>query len=133
MIPNNNDFLTLDFVVEEQTSRTYRMNIDKINVRGFSDEQEAMKQLIYKILNTERYQYVIYSWDFGVELLDLFGEPISYVVPEIKRRITEALTADSRITECMNFEFEVDKNKVHTLFTAVTVFGNIPIEKVVNF
>ncbi|MFQ8776837.1 MAG: DUF2634 domain-containing protein [Roseburia sp.] len=27
-----------------------------------------MKQAIYNILNTERYQYIIFSWDYGVEL-----------------------------------------------------------------
>ena len=133
MIPSGSGFLSRDFVTAEQVSRTYRMNLEQCNVRGFSDKQEAMKQLIYKILNTERYQYVIYSRNFGVELLDLFGESASYVMPEIKRRVTEALTADSRITACEGFEFKVSGRQIHTTFTAVTIFGNIPIEKAVNF
>jgi hypothetical protein len=133
MIPSTNGFLSQDFIIEEQSSRTYRMNFEQLNIRGFTDKQEAMKQVIYKILNTERYQYIIYSWNFGVELLDLYGEPILYVLPEIKRRISEALTQDTRISSVDNFNFEVDKGKVHTRFIAHTIFGDVPIEKAVNF
>ena len=45
----------------------------------------AVKQAVYKIIMTERYQYIMYSWNYGVELLDLFGEPVTYVCPELKR------------------------------------------------
>lgn len=108
------------------------MDLDQLNIRGMTDGQEAMKQLIYKILNTERYQYIIYSWNFGVEFIDLFGEPISFVLPEIKRRIIEALTFDSRIESVDNFEFEIGKGTVHTIFTAHTIFGDVQIETGVN-
>jgi hypothetical protein len=133
MIPSTSGFLSRDFVIEEQTSQTYRMDFDKLNIRGFTNELDAMKQLIYKILNTERYQYTIYSFNFGVEFVDLFGEPISYVLPEIRRRVTEALTIDSRIESVDNFEFDVKGGTVHVTFTAHTVFGDIQSEKAVNF
>ena len=132
MIPGTNGFLSQDFEITQQPSKTYQMNMQLLNIRGFAKEQLAMAQLIYKILNTERYQYVIYSWNYGVELLDLFGEPVSYVCPELKRRITEALTQDSRIQSVDAFDFEVEKGKVHVTFTAHTIFGDIPAEKVVN-
>ena len=70
-------------VVEVQTaekwpSKTYVMNIDGERITGtMTDDIEAVKQAIYKILNTERYQYPIYSWNYGVELADLFGKPIA--------------------------------------------------------
>lgn len=35
------------------------------------DGMEAVKQAVYKILQTERYKYVIYDWNYGVELEDL--------------------------------------------------------------
>jgi hypothetical protein len=133
MIPSVNGFLSQDFIVEEQTSQTYRMDFDKLNIRGYTDGQEAMIQAIYKILNTERYKYDIYSWNYGVEFADLFGEPISFVLPEIKRRIEEALTADIRIIGVDNFEFEVGKGKVHTTFAAHTIFGDFIFERAVNF
>ena len=56
MIPSTTAFLEQDFEIEEQPTHTYKMNLASELVRGYTDYQEAMKQAIYKILNTERYQ-----------------------------------------------------------------------------
>lgn len=133
MIPSTNGFLEQDFVIEEQPSKTYKMHLDENIILGYADGQEAMVQVIFNILNTERYQYVIYSWNYGIELIDLYGQPVSYVIPELKRRITEALTWDERIIGVDNFSFDVDKGKITCNFTVHTIFGDIEIEKVVNF
>ena len=133
MIPANSGFLMQDFTITEQSSRTYRMDFDKLNIRGFTDKQEAMIQAIYKIILTERYQYVIYSWNYGIELIDLFGQPVSFVLPEIKRRIEEALMHDERILSVDSFTFEVGRGTVLTTFTAHTIYGDFIIERAVNF
>lgn len=134
MIPSSTAFLEQDFEIEEQPTHTYKMNLKGELVRGYTDGQEAIKQAIYKILNTERYQYVMYSWNYGIELLDLYGEPISYVCPELERRITEALTWDERIKSVDNFEFNISKKgEIHVTFTAHTIFGDVQSEKAVNF
>ena len=76
----------------------------------------------------------MYSWDYGIELLDLYGEPISYVCPELERRITEALLCDDRIKSVDNFDFNIaKKGEVLVTFTAHTVFGDVQSEKAVNF
>lgn len=134
MIPSTTAFLEQDFEITEQPTHTYKMNLESNLIRGYTDGQEAMKQAIYKILNTERYQYVMYSWNYGIELLDLYGEPVSYVCPELERRITEALTWDDRIQSVDNFEFNISKKgEILVTFTAHTVFGDVVTEKVVNF
>lgn len=134
MIPSTTAFLEQDFETTEQPTHTYKMNLESNLIRGYTDGQEAMKQAIYKILNTERYQYVMYSWNYGIELLDLYGEPVSYVCPELERRITEALTWDDRIQTVDNFEFNISKKgEILVTFTAHTVFGDVVAEKVVNF
>lgn len=134
MIPSTTAFLEQDFEITEQPTHTYKMNLESNLIRGYTDGQEAMKQAIYKILNTERYQYVMYSWNYGIELLDLYGEPVSYVCPELERRITEALTWDDRIQSVDNFEFSISKKgEILVTFTAHTVFGDVVAEKVVNF
>ena len=134
MIPSSTDFIEQDFEMTEQPTHTYKMNLESNLIRGYTDGQEAMKQAIYKILNTERYQYVMYSWNYGIELLDLYGEPVSYVCPELERRITEALTWDDRIQTVDNFEFNISKKgEILVTFTAHTVFGDVVAEKVVNF
>lgn len=134
MIPSTTAFLEQDFEITEQPTHTYKMNLESNLIRGYTDGQEAMKQAIYKILNTERYQYVMYSWNYGIELLDLYGEPVSYVCPELERRIREALTWDDRIQTVDNFEFNISKKgEILATFTAHTVFGDVVAEKVVNF
>lgn len=133
MIPSTNGFLAQDFVIEEQPSKTYKMHLDKSIILGYADKQDAMVQVIFNILNTERYQYVIYSWNYGIELIDLYGQPVSYVIPELKRRITEALTWDERIISVDNFSFDANKGKITCNFTVHTIFGDIETEKVVNF
>ncbi|MEN7878670.1 DUF2634 domain-containing protein, partial [Clostridioides difficile] len=70
--------------------------MEKSKIDGICDDVEALKQTIFLILNTERYQHLIYSWNYGVELNDLIGEPISFVIPELERRIKEALIQDDR-------------------------------------
>lgn len=133
MIPSTTSFLDQDFEMEEQPSRTYIMELNSNSVRGFCDELEAMKQAVFRILNTERYQYIIYSWNYGIETLDLYGEPITYVCPELERRITEALTVDTRITGVSDFEYDTSvKGVVHASFTVHTIYGDLSAEKGVN-
>lgn len=133
MIPSVNDILTENLEIETLPSKTYMLQIEKDTINGSCDNQEAMKQAIYKILNTERYQYIIYSWNYGIQLLDLYGEPVTYVCPELERRITDALSVDDRILSCDNFEFDTSKKgSVLVTFTASTTFGDVKIEKAVN-
>lgn len=134
MIPSNDDVLLTELEMETEPSKNYRMDIEHSVINDFTDELEAMHQVVYKILNTERYEHVIYSWDYGIELLDLYGEHITYVCPELERRITEALVQDDRIDSVDNFEFDTsEKGTVKVTFTVHTIFGDIEEEKVVNF
>lgn len=133
MIPSSTAFLKENFEIEEQPTYTYKMNLQSQAVRGYTDELEAMKQAIYKILLTERFQYVMYSANYGIETLDLYGQDISYVCPELERRITEALLWDERIQSVDNFEFDhSQKGVVKVSFTVHTVFGDILTEREVN-
>ena len=134
MIPSTNNILSYDLEMETEPSVNYKMNIKQDSINGTVDELEAMKQVIYKILNTERYQYIIYSWNYGIELMDLFGMPVIYVIPELERRITEALIQDERIESVDDFEFDSsEKRTVKASFTVHTIFGDVQTEKVVNY
>ncbi|OYP38956.1 hypothetical protein CG709_05540 [Lachnotalea glycerini] len=93
-----------------------------------------MKQAIYKILCTERYNYIIYSQDYGIELEELIGQPTSYVIPELERRIIDALMQDDRIIDVYNFEFATPKKNVVTVtFNVDTQFGTLAMEREVEY
>lgn len=134
MLPNTNNLLTTNLNIEEEPSKNYKMKVVEKTISGYVDELEAMKQVVYKILNAERYQYQIYSWNYGVELIDLIGENTSYVVAELERRISEALIQDDRIESVDSFEFDYsEKGIVTAKFTVHTIYGNFDEEKVVNY
>ena len=122
-----------NIAVEESPTKTYKMKLFGDRINGKTDEQEAMKQAIYKILNTERYSYSIYSWNYGIELKDLFGKPKSFCKSELKRRIKEALIQDNRILDVNAFSFEDKKRReLAVIFTANTIYGDVNITKEVQ-
>lgn len=127
MIPQDNDSTLFDIELVNQPSKTYKLSSE--NIIGFCDNLDAVKQTIYCILNTERYQYSIYSWNYGIELKDLIGASYAYVVPELERRITEALTQDDRINNVVDFNFNKKKNVLVVSFTVETEFGNLKTTK----
>lgn len=134
MIPSSVAFLRQNFKIKEQPTKTYKMHMDNNLIAGYTNGLEAVRQAIHKILLTERYQYIMYSWNYGIELMDLYGEPVSFVCPELERRISEALLWDDRILGVDNFAFDFpQKGIVHVTFTVRTVFGNVQAEKEVNF
>nr|DAX70187.1 MAG TPA: Protein of unknown function (DUF2634) [Caudoviricetes sp.] len=120
-----------DITVKELPTKTYRMELyDGSYIQDFIDNQKAMEQAIYKIIRTERYKYIVYSWNYGIELEDLFGMPVEYCVAELERRISEALLQDNRITAVHSFEFDTESERGTVLikrFIAETVFGEIQI------
>ncbi len=133
MLPDGGKALKRLEDTPKQPSRNYRMLIESSRIFGVCDGREAMEQVIYKILNTERYRYVVYSWNYGIELLDLFGMPVDYVCPVLEKRISEALLQDDRIMEVNDFVFDTSrKGKVCASFTVVSDVGEIRAEKEVT-
>ena len=96
------------------------------------EEGLAMRQAVSKILQTERYRYAVYDWNYGVELEDLYGKNVSYVIPELKRRIEDALLADDRVTAVTDFSFREEKGSVTAAFTVYTIFGEVTAERTVD-
>ena len=132
MIPQVQDDIRQDFTFEALPSKTFRLNHNNLTVTGTIDQIQAVEQAVFLILNVERYQWLIFSWNYGVELQNLKGKDPEYCVPEIERRVREALLQDDRITAVQDFQFEINKKQVLTTFTVVSIFGEINVEKVVE-
>ncbi|MFL2104124.1 DUF2634 domain-containing protein [Mycobacteroides abscessus] len=133
MIPGTDSALQEDLEFEQLPSLDYRMYFENQKIIGMVDGIDAVKQAIFMVLNTERYEHVIYSWDYGIELKDLYGEPVTYACPEVERRVSEALMMDERVLEVHTFDFDnSQKGKIQVTFIADTIFGNLENEMVVN-
>lgn len=122
-----------EFTVETEPSKTYMLDIENNTIEGVCDGRKAVEQAIYLALETERYEYVIYSTNYGSELEQLYGKPMSYAASQIKSIIKDALTADDRIKNIYDFKIvRLDKNSLKIMFTAETVFGDINAERTVK-
>lgn len=132
MIPTNLNNETIELVDElNQPSYTFGI-IEDMKVAGMKDGLEAVAQAVEIILNVERYMYLIYSWDFGIEFQDLIGKDPSYACPEIARRVKDALLQDERIKDVDDWSFRQDKHSIIASFTVHTVFGDIEKQKEVE-
>lgn len=130
MLPDSGSMLKQDFEIVERPSKTYRFQTEMIT--GYADGLEAVKQAAFCILNTERYDWLIYSWNYGIELKGLFGKPIGLVKSKLKKRIKEALMQDDRIRGVDAFSFETSGRKLAVSFTIHTKFGDFEAEKEVK-
>ena len=129
VVEENYGFPT-DIVYVREPGYTHKLDTEKNVVAGFVDNKEAYRQAVYKLLNTERYDHVIYSTDYGVELRSLIGMPIYYVVPEIERRVTEAVMQDDRTVSVYGFAFDTSRRGVVSVtFTASSIYGDVEIKK----
>lgn len=126
MIPIINDIIEIEETT--QPSYTYYLDIENNRIRGYVDELDSVKQAIYLILNTERYVWLIYSWNYGREFDNLIGQSMDLVLPELKRLIQEALLQDDRIESVDNFNFNIGDKYIHVIFTAYTIYGEAEIE-----
>lgn len=133
MLPESANYeLISDYDDLEQTSITYKL--DKENKRivaVYEDYKEIIRQAVYLILMTERYDYAMHSWNYGIELNDLFGRERQYVIPMLMSRIKEALLQDDRILNVTDFNFSIKHNVYNVSFTVVTKYYNVDVKDVV--
>lgn len=118
--------------INSMPSKTYKLNYGKNQIYDTTDDLQALQQAIYIILNTERYNYLIYSWDFGIELKKLIGMEKFQATAQLEQAIKDALLQDSRILSVENFSFAFERKAVTANFTVKTIFGDIESQKVVE-
>lgn len=123
--------LDLELAEDIETTKTYRLS--KANIQGFTDELEALQQAVYKVLHTEKYEYPIYSFSYGIELESLIGKDATYVKIELKRRIQECLLEDERIQSVDNFNFIINGDEMTCTFDVISIYGSLNLSKEVTF
>ena len=85
----------------------------------------AIKVWVYKALLTPRYNYSIYSWNYGSELMDLIGK--AYTPPltkeEAKRYIKEALLINPYILEVTVIDTDFKNDLLSADVKITTIYG----------
>lgn len=88
---------------------------------------EAIKVWVYKAIKTTRYQYEIYTWDYGCEIESLFGKgfQLGFIESETKRFIEEALIVNPYITKINKIDVEFSKDVLTAYVDLETVYGRL--------
>lgn len=102
---SNTDDVKVDnnFPLYREVAWDFKNNIPILENGDFKivEGNNAIKVWVYKAILTPRYNYSIYTWDYGSELLDLIGKAYtpSLTKEEAKRLIKEALEINPYILE----------------------------------
>ena len=120
--------LTTETVLQEPEYTTLTHKMTEERVTGKVDGIKALEQAIYKILNTERYEYPIYTFSYGVELKKLIGKEQPYVRSELKRIVREALLQDDRILQVDGFQFVFEGDACDCSFNVSSIYGPLKIK-----
>ncbi|WP_373599418.1 DUF2634 domain-containing protein [Paraclostridium bifermentans] len=132
MIPKFN-FVVSNLENSIQSSKTYKLDTFNGRITKNIDELESIKQAVFKILQTERFENVIYNADYGVEIAGFIGKAKDFVKTDIERTIKDALLADERILAIESFNVIDDvKDNFKIEFKINSIFGNIDFESVVK-
>lgn len=134
LVPENYSEIVDDVVVAEEElgdgaepSKTWAIDFERGTIGGFIDDEKALRQFVQKSLMTERSKYVIYTDDYGTELMDLVGDDITpaLIDSEIQRMVYETLAFDDRIDDVQTaYEQVGDK----LFITATIVPANEDVE-----
>lgn len=118
----------MSITITSQVGKTYKFNYQKDKINGFTDRERALEQSIYCLLNTERYKYPIYSWNYGIQREDLFGKNKDLAMIKLQDRITNAISTDDRVVSVTDFVFDSSENGVLKVrFTVNSIYGELKI------
>lgn len=125
MIPVNYEEPEEDLLEEsaELSDKTFLLNFENNRIQGNIKELEAVKQSIICMLETERYAYLIHTWQYGASLEQYIGQSYDYVTADIGREIKETLMTDDRIVDVYGFKFEQIGENLKVNFEVNTVYG----------
>ena len=95
-------------------------------IAGNIDGIQAIVQTIYHILNTERYAYEIYGFNYGVEFDKYKGKSFEYLETTIENTLKGALLQDDRIEDIIITKIEKsDINSACIVFDVITNLGRL--------
>lgn len=117
-----------ELVETSYPSRTYRLDTKAGRIMGFVDEYDAIVQLVYKTILTERYSYVIYSDNYGSEIESLIGQDPDFVKASLRANIEDSLTSDDRIISITDFVIDDTNLDAMTVsFTVNSMYGQVTV------
>lgn len=132
MIPSGGTITHETIEKKEQPSLTWKLDAARGRIIGRLDGLEAVKQAAFKILETPRYYYLIYTANYGSELETLIGMNPTFLKSEAARMIREALTQDDRITSVENIRITNIGDNLLIECMIISSYGSFEINQEVS-
>ena len=90
---------------------------------------EAIKVWIYKAIKTARYQYPIYSWDYGCEISSLIGQKYTngLTKSEAERYIKEAILINPYVTDVKIIDINFSEDTLSVSIQVDTIYGEVNV------
>ncbi len=113
---------------ETKTPKEYGIDFKTGQLTGeIVEGKEAIKVWIWLALQTPRYRYYIYTWDYGGEFEDLLGQAYTeeYIEAEAQRMTEDCLLVNENIQSITEFSVNMASDTLTISFTANTIYGNI--------
>lgn len=116
--------LELDYDFEKHDFK-YDGNGQHIIVSG----NDALKIWIYKALMTERFRYLAYSWQYGLEVRPYIGKVMGVQerYSEMKRIIIECLMVNPYIKSIDSIKFTAEREKLTVDISLTTIYGEVSV------
>lgn len=116
--------------LEEETKppKEYGIDFETGQLTGeIVEGKEAIKVWIWLVLQTPRYRYYIYTWDYGNEFEDLIGQGYTeeYIEAEAQRMTEDCLLVNENIQSITEFSVSMVSDTLTISFTANTIYGDI--------
>lgn len=124
-LPQTEIDLSKGIVFQDQPSLTWIADPVTHRLRGRGDNYEAVRQAVEVIVNVERFQWQIYTPNFGTDFDHLLGRDAGYVASELQRRLADAFLPDNRILGISDFAYTVRDTVLTASVTVNTVFGDV--------
>jgi len=116
---------------EDYIIRDFEVDWDTMTLTGeIVEGLDAIVMWVNNALRTKRYEWPIYSWDFGEEYTDLISHTYSeeYLENECNRLITECLQEHPYIQGIEELSVSVEGDYLHISFTLVTDLGEVDVD-----
>ena len=116
---------------EDYIIRDFEIDWDTMTLTGeIVEGLDAIVMWVQNALRTKRYEWTIYSWDFGEEYTDLIGHSFSqeYLNNECNRLITECLEENPYIQGIEDLVVTLEGDHLSIHFTLITDLGEVEID-----
>lgn len=126
--------IDIEELAEENTTNSeYAIDLATGQLTGeIISDLDAVVQWIKMVLETPRYMYEQYSWDYGHELNTLIGSEYDkeLIESEVNRMITDAFSQNDEIEGIRDLVCVFEGDRLTVSFTIITIYGEAEVDDI---